>query len=111
MLDRIRHALSVLGAMLVLVVAATLTSSAEAHAQARASLTATARVVDAGPGWAAHQAAVNWATAVGQGDAGEVRMTELGLNSKNLPRPVVLVTRSAVADARNVTIQVQHVAN
>lgn len=110
----IRRALSGFTATLVLVVAATLTSPSDAHGQARASLTATARVVDAGPGWAAHvaaQAGVERAIATGHIVAGEVRMTESTLASKDLPRPVVLVTRTRVEDPRNVTIYVQHVAN
>ncbi|MGH7699639.1 MAG: hypothetical protein ACREMJ_03840 [Gemmatimonadales bacterium] len=110
----IRRALTGFAVALVLVVVATLTSATEAHAQARASLNATARVVDAGPGWAAHLAGVERAVASGQVAAGEVRMTESGLTSltsRELPRPVVLVTRTAVENPRNVTIYVQHVAN
>ena len=113
-MERIRHLVSVLAATLFLVVASTLASPTDAHAQARASLTATARVVDAGPGWAAHlsaQAGVERAIASGQLVAGQVRMTESGLASEDFPRPVVLVSRTAIADSRSVTIQVQHVAN
>ena len=107
----IRRALSGFAVALVLVVVATLTSTTEAHAQARATLTATARVVDAGPGWAAHLAGVEHATASGQVVPEPVRMTESALTSREMPLPVVLVTKTTVQDPRSVTIYVQHVAN
>lgn len=114
MIDMIRRALTGFAATLVLVVAATLTSTTDAYGQAKASLTATARVVDAGPGWAAHvgaQAGVEQAMASGQFVGGEVKMTESALVSESLPRPVVVVARTGPDSPRAVTIYVQHVAN